>query len=219
MSFFRALLRLPLLILLPLSLFLKAVWNALFVILPLRAAARAGDAGAQYELACKYASGKVVATDHAKAARWFRTAAEQGHAVWLSRAAGLDDTATPGTPDLSGSADRDARQATPWPTASRPETLAFAMPLPLYKRTKSILVLLLCLIVRLFQRPAFENYFALLFRAETGDPLAQHVLACRYAEGAGLPRDMERAAFWFRKAAEQGHAGARKALAHANVSV
>ncbi|MEM8540565.1 MAG: tetratricopeptide repeat protein [Pseudomonadota bacterium] len=41
-------------------------------------------------------------------------------------------------------------------------------------------------------------------RAEDGDPAAQALLAEIYARGLGVPRDVETAAFWYEKAAEQG---------------
>lgn len=44
-------------------------------------AAQRGDAEAQYDLACMYVNGNKVEQNLAKAARWFRKAAEQGHAL------------------------------------------------------------------------------------------------------------------------------------------
>ncbi len=44
----------------------------------LRARARTGDANAQYTLGRKYAKGRGVEQDYAKAARWFRRAARKG---------------------------------------------------------------------------------------------------------------------------------------------
>jgi TPR repeat protein len=38
---------------------------------------------------------------------------------------------------------------------------------------------------------------------------AQHRLAVKYANGDGVPVDMQKAAYWFGKAAEQGHARAQ----------
>ena len=70
---------LPLLILLTPFFLLQIILRDFFVIRPLRAAAEAGDAGAQYDLACRYAAGDGVAKDRAKAAQWFGKAAEQWH--------------------------------------------------------------------------------------------------------------------------------------------
>ncbi len=44
------------------------------------AAARAGDAAAQYFVAVEYATGERISRDPAVAATWYRRAAEQGHA-------------------------------------------------------------------------------------------------------------------------------------------
>ncbi len=48
-----------------------------------------------------------------------------------------------------------------------------------------------------------------LFRlaANQGDPEAQISLGFMYAEGQGVPQDDAEAVRWYRKAAEQGHAG------------
>lgn len=50
--------------------------------------------------------------------------------------------------------------------------------------------------------------------AAISDPLVQNNLAVIYAEGRGVPQDYEKAAFWFRKAAEQGDAYAQYSLAY-----
>jgi hypothetical protein len=50
-------------------------------------------------------------------------------------------------------------------------------------------------------------------RALAGDPEAQHDLGLRYAGGRGVPKDPERAAKWYRAAAEQGYGPAQGSLA------
>ena len=45
--------------------------------------------------------------------------------------------------------------------------------------------------------------------AELGDAQAQHNLGCCYRCGEGVHKDAEKAVEWLRKAASQGHAGAR----------
>lgn len=45
----------------------------------LRKRALSGDADAQFELGWRYYSGRGVPTDYITAARWWETAAEQGH--------------------------------------------------------------------------------------------------------------------------------------------
>ena len=46
----------------------------------------------------------------------------------------------------------------------------------------------------------------------TGRATAQYNLGVSYANGEGVKKDPVKAARWYRKAAEQGHAGAEKAL-------
>jgi len=48
--------------------------------------------------------------------------------------------------------------------------------------------------------------------AERGDPRAAFALALMYDTGDGVPRDYDRALFWFRKAAEGGYAVAQAKL-------
>jgi uncharacterized protein len=49
--------------------------------------------------------------------------------------------------------------------------------------------------------------------AEQGDAGAQYNLGIAYANGQGVPKDIEQATAWWRKAAEQGHESAKVALA------
>jgi TPR repeat protein len=51
-------------------------------------------------------------------------------------------------------------------------------------------------------------------RATGGDPAAQRQLACIYEQGFGVSRDYARAAFWYRKAADQGNSSAQNNLAN-----
>ena len=48
--------------------------------------------------------------------------------------------------------------------------------------------------------------------AEQGDPEAQNSLGFCYAEGQGVPHDIDEAMRWYRKAAEQGHVTAQSNL-------
>ena len=48
--------------------------------------------------------------------------------------------------------------------------------------------------------------------AHDGDANAQYELACRYANGRGVPQDNPEAAKWYQNAAEQGHADAQNNL-------
>jgi uncharacterized protein len=46
-------------------------------------------------------------------------------------------------------------------------------------------------------------------KAEQGDAESQNNLGARYANGEGMVQDDKQAAFWFRKAADQGEAVAQ----------
>ena len=48
-----------------------------------------------------------------------------------------------------------------------------------------------------------------LQHAQAGDPNAQNQLGIHYSEGRGLPQNYLEAKDWFKKAADQGHAGAQ----------
>lgn len=48
--------------------------------------------------------------------------------------------------------------------------------------------------------------------AVAGDAESQYSLGCSYYEGTDVQEDWERAAVWFRQAAEQGYAEAIEAL-------
>ena len=50
----------------------------------------------------------------------------------------------------------------------------------------------------------FKNLKA---KAERGDAEAQYRLGHCYSDGDVVPKDEKKAVFWFRKAANQGHAG------------
>ena len=52
----------------------------------------------------------------------------------------------------------------------------------------------------------------LVASAENGDAAAQMELGWCYKYGQGIAQDSIQAVRWYRKAAEQGHAGAEKAL-------
>ena len=50
-------------------------------------------------------------------------------------------------------------------------------------------------------------------KAKGGDPDARFCLGLKYYQGSGCTRDFSKAACWYRKAAEQGHAEAQEKLA------
>ncbi len=45
-----------------------------------------------------------------------------------------------------------------------------------------------------------------------GDDLVQFILGTMYETGDGFPQDSVQAVFWYRKSADQGHAGAQASL-------
>ena len=58
-----------------------------------------------------------------------------------------------------------------------------------------------------------ERWNEVIKKAEAGDAKAQYKLGRGYAEDRWmLPKDLAKAVIWLRKAAEQGHDGARKEL-------
>ena len=54
--------------------------------------------------------------------------------------------------------------------------------------------------------------------AEREDAWAQYNLGILYTEGLGVARDYEQAAYWYRKAAEQGHAEAQSFFSNPKTS-
>jgi TPR repeat protein len=59
-----------------------------------------------------------------------------------------------------------------------------------------------------------QRNLGLMYRKGEGDADAQQELATLHFTGRSLPRDIEAAALWFTRAAEQGHAAAQFHLAH-----
>ena len=57
-----------------------------------------------------------------------------------------------------------------------------------------------------------DSLRALLDKATAGDVAAQLAIAKKYDNGDGVPENTEKAAYWFRKAAEQGNADAQNSL-------
>ena len=56
---------------------------------------------------------------------------------------------------------------------------------------------------------AEDKYLA---AAEKGDAQAQYNLGWCYVNGDGVAKDLKQAVYWYRKAADQGHAEAKEAL-------
>ena len=203
---------------------------------PLQVRAMQGDAEAQYKLGRIYDQGKDVPEDDARAASWYRKAAEQGVAnaqialsnlyyagegvpkdasqalFWYRRAAEQEDASAQialGMGNLYYAGEgvpKDASQAAIWYRRAAEQGDASA------------------------QTALGSLYYAgegeddvqavswLRKAAEQGNAEAQTILGSMYADGRGVPEDDVQAVSWLRKAAEQGNAVAQNNLGfmHAN---
>ena len=158
---------------------------------PIREAAERGDSDAQVRLATWYEMGHVGwelsylerATESAK---WYRKAAEQGHkhAQWEL---GRRYETGRGVP-------QDLTEAMKWYRKAAEQGHGLAQ-----------------WEVELFLKQAQRAKHA-REAAEQGHVRAQHDLAKMYKDGRGVPKDLTEAIKWYRKAAEQLHSYAGKAL-------
>ena len=155
-----------------------------------RRAASQGHDEAQYNLGVAYAEGKGVTSDRARAIRWWREAAEAGNAraqynIAVSYSNG------------EGVARDDAQAVAWWSKAAMP-------PNPAAESQRSWISVPNGTVVR--------KGLGDSGRGEHGNADAQYHLARMYALGRGVDRNNARSAEWLRRAAEQGHSGARAAL-------
>ena len=165
----------------------------------LREAAERGDAEAQFRLGDIYYEGKEVSQDHSEALKWFRKAAEQGHAGALShelyQKAILPEAAEQGDAEAQfrlGSiyyqgrgVPLDHSEALKWLRKAAEQGHAGALSHELYQKV------------------------VLREAAERGDIEAQFRLGSIYYQGRGVSLDYSEALKWLRKAAERGHADAQ----------
>lgn len=133
--------------------------------------------------------------DHAEAAKWFRMAAEQGHAVAQNQ---LGYCYECGKGVL-----RDNREAVNWYMKSADqgdETAQYNLGA--------------CYAKGLGVQQGYEEAGKWITKsAEQGDATAQFNLGFLYREGLGVPSDVRQAFKWFRLAADQGHENAAKQFA------
>ena len=202
----------------------------------LRARAMRGDRGAQYQLGRLYYAGDQVGQDAARAALWYRRAAEQGQMAaqaslaalylsgegvgpdraramyWYGLAAEQGDTAA-GDRLAALQAARDNRPAAPAVTPAPPATTpAPAQPVRDSARADYERGLGYALGAGAARDEARAfGYFQEAARA--GHAPAMYRLALAYADGEGVGQDAERAAEWQQKAALRGHAIAQRSLA------
>lgn len=161
----------------------------------LRKLADSGDAVAMYCLGKVYCYGYGVPEDVDQATRWFLRAAERGHTEAMYQ---LGEIYGCQLPIERNSRPEDSAQALIWwhRAAARRHRDA---------------------LLRLGNRAFHWDAVALvLFRqlAERGNADAQRCLGWMYHSGRGVPRDLEQAAFWYCRAAEQGEESAVNGLFH-----
>lgn len=165
----------------------------------LREAAERGDAKAQVRLASGLreisGSGESVVHAHRQAAKWFRKAAEQGHAGAQGALGAMYH--------VGQGVALDHRRAALWFRRVAEQGYAHAQ-------------FVLGLMYTSGEGVA-ENHSqaALWYRkaAEQGHADAQNNLGTMFGIGRGVAEDHRQAAQWYRKAAEQGHAAAQYNLA------
>ena len=162
-----------------------------------RAAAKQGDAVAQYKLGKAYSDGEGVDKDPRKAVDWFREAAEQGQ---------VDAQAELGHAYMKGDGVRkNRRQAVEWlrKAAEQGHMVAQAALGWAYGNGAG---------VDKDPRKAFEWSRK---AAKQGQADAQYHLGVAYWSGKGAAKDLRQAVEWYRKAAEQGHVDAQANLSGA----
>ena len=173
----------------------------------LRTRAEQGDAEAQYEFGCMYDVGcldetvlsngldlEIDALGDAEAARWYRLAAEQGHAAAQSRLGDFHQFGY-GVP-------QDYAEAVRWHRSAAEQGGAVAQ-FNLGVRYA---------IGRGVPQDDVETVRWYRLAAEQGYAVAQYNLGVLYAIGRGVPQDDSEAMRWYRLAAEQGHADAQWSL-------
>ena len=194
----------------------------------LRARAMRGDRGAQYQLGRLYYAGDQVGQDAARAALWYRRAAEQGE---LAAQAGLAELYLNGEgvgPDRAramywyglaaeqgDTAARDRLAALQEAQENRPAAPA-EPPAPQPVRDSAQADYERGLGYALGAGAARDEARAFGYfqeAARAGHAPAMYRLALAYARGEGVGQDAERAAEWQQKAALRGHAIAQRSLA------
>ena len=148
----------------------------------------------QLKLGAMYATGNGVPQDDQEAAKWYRKAAEQGHAG-AQFLLGTMYVTGKGVP-------QDDREAAKWYGNAAEQGLAEAQYGlgAMYDFGKGV--------------PQDHQEAVRWYRkaAEQGDADAQFLLGGMYATGKGVPQDHQEAVRWYRKAAEQGNAAAQNHL-------
>jgi TPR repeat protein len=177
-----------------------------------------------------YSTGLTLPRDESEAARWFRSAAAQGHpegefhlAFAYLRGAGVPKSEADAVRSFRKAADKgyapaqyclgqlhtsgsgvrqDDSEAVRWYRKAAEQAYAPAQTkLGMYLGTGTGVPADLA-----------EAMLWLRRAAEQGEVEAQYLVGLAYESGGGVRRNSERATFWFRKAAQQGHGDAKRKL-------
>jgi len=159
-----------------------------------RKAADQGFADAQFNLGLMYEEGRGVEHDASKAAEWYRLAAEQGDAEAQYN---LGNAYVNGLGVVV-----DENEAMKWFQKAEANGYDAARDkLEALRRLAEI---------RESEKAVISE---IVSKAESGSVDAQILLAQMYEEGKGVMKDQENALRWYRRAADQGHDGAKQILA------
>ena len=158
----------------------------------LRAAAAAGDAAAEYEIAARFSEGRGVAVNNEQAVHWLQRAADQGLAPALFRLGGLYEKGVGVKKDLTKARDFYAAAAD--------------------KGNGKAMHNLAVLYAEGISGPADYKTAAQWFRkaAEHGITDSQYNLAILYARGIGVEQNYAESYKWFALAANHGDGDAGK---------
>ena len=155
-----------------------------------RALANSGDADAQYRLGTMFENGRGVRFNDEEARKWYRKAAAQGHSdarKALERMARRNAEPPPrAAPVVPANRHREEPEDDFIEEDYFPERDAEPSPAEMAKQCRAL--------------------------ALEGDAEAQYLLGTMYENGLGVRFNDEEAKKWYRKAAAQGYAEARRAL-------
>jgi TPR repeat protein len=155
--------------------------------------AQGGDARSQFVLGLRYDSGKGVPCDGDQAIQWFRKAADQGFDLAIKKLRTIElkqSQSQPAKPTNRPSMDQSIKQQKP--------------PKQIGDSRKNSSLDDLGKKANLLAQAEKSEINKLLERAQGGDARAQYTLGMRYDTGYMVPRDKEKAIYWYRKAANQG---------------
>lgn len=152
-----------------------------------------GDAETQYRLGRMYYHGQGGQSD-AEAAKWYRMAAERGHALAQNNLALMYEQGRGVDQDLGAAAEWYGRAADLGLAVAQNNLARF------YDEGRGVAADP-ARAARWYERAAGQKHAP-----------AQYRLAQLYEEGRGVPQNAKKAAKWFRKAAANGYDGANAAL-------